>query len=155
MSRNRTSLGAYNREVQQTRRTVPAGLRLAALGGGGAAAPTYLLLAIGAAQTLATYGSITIKGLDYNSGTVTAVPTTTPTWGSTYSAGIGYGRIIDPTTGAISSTTVWIVNAASVASLITDIAAPIPENAQLTVYRSVTLTVTAGGTTTVYIPGYC
>ncbi len=150
MSRNRSPLADYNREV--LRPGPRRGMRVVLSGGSAGGGATYLI-SIVSGNTLyaATAYWPLIRGIKYVGSIPTSVPAASPTVGATYADGLGCGYLLNPdgTNGPL----VWVANCPNTTSggAVAPMALPATEEAQATCLVTVTRPVTGGGTATVYL----
>lgn len=122
---------------------------------GGAATVTsqYLLQVTSTGQQLYTGALGTIRGI-FNSATVlTTIPTAAPINGNTYTNGLGGAYLVN-SNGTLGSE-VWLANQPvnpGSGAVSPSIAVPLPQNAVVSGLVAISMPVTAGGFTLVYLP---
>jgi hypothetical protein len=104
-------------------------------------------------NTLGTVGAATYTGIKPLGTSLTSVPAATPTNGSTYSDGLGYGKVVDAA-GVPQNPLVWICSKGtpSGGSATQDYSGYLVTGCFITTVFSIILPVTGGGSATVYLP---
>ncbi len=128
-------------------------IRVPTRGGGSAAVPSnkYVLQISDAGQVV--YTTPSTRGILYSATALTALPSSAPTAGSTYSNGIGGGYLLnqDGTLGSL----VWVINrpiTIGADTYLPGMNIPVPENCIILSLVKVSTPVTGGGVADAYQP---
>jgi hypothetical protein len=146
MSRNRSPLTDYNREV--IRPGPRRGMRVVL--SGGSTSSNSVLIKVGSSNTLYTGGLGTIYGANYNSSAIANVPVATPvSTANAYSNGLCYANLInaDGTLGSV----VWLINAPISGGSTPAITINLPAGFPV-VGIAAAISIAGGGTVTAYQP---